>query len=80
MAQALSGRQRPRISHVPDGRLRSRGTEAIEFARSYGLELDPWQQLVLKHGCRMAVSDLPPLAFNPLSSLALLRFAGGPRC
>jgi hypothetical protein len=53
MAQALKGRQQPRIVHRPNPRLTSRGPEMVEFARSYGLELDEWQQRVLIDGCRV---------------------------
>ena len=53
MAQALKGRQQPRIVHRPNPRLASRGPEMVEFARSYGLELDEWQQRVLIDGCRV---------------------------
>jgi hypothetical protein len=43
------GSQEPRILHVPPYYDTS-GQEAIELAQYAGLELDPWQQLVLREG------------------------------
>lgn len=40
------GEQQPRVRHVPDF-VTSAGQETIELAESCGLDLDPWQQLVL---------------------------------
>lgn len=42
----LRGAQEPRLSHFPES-VSSSGAEAIELAAMAGLELDPWQQLVL---------------------------------
>lgn len=42
------GEQLPRVSWVPDYPTSS-GAEAIELAALAGLELDPWQQFVLRH-------------------------------
>lgn len=42
------GAQRPRHLWVPDY-VSSSGEEAIELARMAGLDLDPWQELVLAH-------------------------------
>lgn len=44
------GAQRPRVSSVPEA-VSSSGVEAIDLAASVGLNLDPWQQLVLQGGC-----------------------------
>ena len=44
----LQGAQRPRIEHVPEYSSTT-GDEAIELAALGGIELDPWQQLVLRH-------------------------------
>lgn len=43
----LRGAQQPRVSLIPECRS-STGVEAVELARMAGLELDPWQQLVLE--------------------------------
>lgn len=40
--------QRPRVMLVPDG-VSSAGSEAVDLARMAGLDLDPWQALVLEH-------------------------------
>jgi hypothetical protein len=45
-AASLQGRQSPRVSAVPDS-VSSTGAEAIELVRMAGLELDPWEELVL---------------------------------
>lgn len=45
----LVGVQQPRVLSLPDGVVCSAGDEAIDLARLAGLELDPWQQLVLRH-------------------------------
>lgn len=42
----LVGAQRPRVEHVPSF-VSSAGDEAVDFCRSVGLNLDPWQQHVL---------------------------------
>lgn len=44
------GSQEPRILHLPESVESSAGDEAIELAALAGLELDPWQQLVVRHG------------------------------
>ena len=44
---ALSGAQRPRVCHVPPY-VSTSGDEAIELAAIAGLDLDPWQQLILR--------------------------------
>ncbi len=41
------GIQQPRISHIPKCRW-SLGEDAIELAASAGLQLDPWQEIVLR--------------------------------
>ncbi len=41
------GSQRPQVAHLPPNRHSSSGLEAIEFARSVGLSLFPWQEWVL---------------------------------
>jgi hypothetical protein len=46
---ALRGAQQPRLLHVPDY-VSSTGEEACELAEMVGLDLDPWQRLVLQHG------------------------------
>jgi phage terminase large subunit-like protein len=46
----LLGAQTPRLTTVPDGFLSSSGQEAVELAALAGLQLDPWQQLVLDQG------------------------------
>jgi len=38
---------RPRVQLVPEASS-SRGAEAVAFAREHGVELDPWQELVLE--------------------------------
>src|SRR6185437_5906810 len=43
---SLRGSQEPRIHHVPPF-VSTLGREAIELAAVAGLNLDPWQQLVL---------------------------------
>jgi len=40
---------RPRVESVPTSAVSSAGAEAVELARMAGLELDPWQELVLEH-------------------------------
>lgn len=40
--------QRPRIAHFPEA-TSSAGAEAVDLAAMAGLELDPWQALVLEH-------------------------------
>lgn len=47
-AKPLFGDQQPRILTCPPARS-SAGAECVELAASFGLELDPWQQLVLHH-------------------------------
>jgi hypothetical protein len=42
------GAQRPRLLHVPEF-VSSTGDEAIELAAMAGLELDPWQQFVIRN-------------------------------
>jgi hypothetical protein len=49
----LVGQREPRIRHVPNERLRSRGGEAIEWAASVGLGLDDWQQDTLVDASRV---------------------------
>jgi hypothetical protein len=44
----LRGAQEPRLCALPDGVVSSAGEEAIEVARVAGLELDPWEELVLQ--------------------------------
>ncbi len=46
--RALLGDQQPRLLHVPEY-VSTTGREAIELAAIAGLDLDPWQQLVLIH-------------------------------
>jgi hypothetical protein len=46
--ETVLGHQEPRILTSPP-RLSSSGVEAVELAALAGLELDPWQQLVLDH-------------------------------
>jgi len=41
------GAQRPRLSHLPPGRVSSAGSDAVEFAASCGLLLDDWHQWCL---------------------------------
>lgn len=41
------GQQSPRVRNVPES-VSSAGDEAIDLAAAAGLELDPWQQLVLR--------------------------------
>lgn len=48
MAPEPLGHQEPRILTYPP-RLSSSGAEAVDLARMAGLDLDPWQQLVLDH-------------------------------
>lgn len=45
----LQGHQRPRIAHSPEV-ASTAGDEAVDLAASVGLQLDPWQQLVLRCG------------------------------
>lgn len=45
----VAGQVEPRIMSVPDY-VSSTGAEAIELCEMAGLFLDPWQQLVLRHG------------------------------
>lgn len=52
-AELEFGLQPPRVRCAPSSRLRSRGLEAVELARSCGLELDVWQQQVLVDACRV---------------------------
>lgn len=44
----LQGSQRPSFMHLPGPSVGSAGDAAIELALMAGLELDPWQQLVLR--------------------------------
>jgi hypothetical protein len=44
----LRGDQTPRILTYPKAQT-SAGAECVELAASFGLDLDPWQQLVLHH-------------------------------
>ena len=46
-AEPLWGVQDPRISYEPPSKW-SLGDDAIELAASAGLNLDPWQKLVLR--------------------------------
>lgn len=50
-AAPLLGHQTPRLQNVPAADA-SAGGEAIDLAASVGLNLDPWQQLVLDHSLR----------------------------
>ena len=52
----LFGAQEPRIRSVPRAK-QSLGDAAVELAASFGLFLDPWQQLVLRDS--LQVSDKP---------------------
>src|SRR5215211_3903521 len=45
-AEPIGGAQAPRIRSVPEYET-SAGVEAIEFCESFGLILDPWQQLCM---------------------------------
>lgn len=45
---APRGAQRPRVCSVPKA-ASSAGQEAVDLARVAGLDLDPWQELVLEH-------------------------------
>jgi len=45
------GDQRPRLSLLPECDSIEAGDEVIEFARRFGLELDDWQQWVVRHMC-----------------------------
>lgn len=45
----MQGSQTPRILATPE-HVSSAGQEAIDLAAAVGLQLDPWQQLVLRHG------------------------------
>jgi hypothetical protein len=47
-ADLLLGDQRPRICHVPEYSTTT-GDEAVELAAIAGLDLDDWQQFVLRH-------------------------------
>jgi hypothetical protein len=47
VVERLVGRQTPRVSTVPAAEL-SLGDRAVRFAAEVGMELDPWQQLVLR--------------------------------
>lgn len=53
---SLLGHQTPRILYAPEGDT-SAGDDAIELAAEFGLELDPWQQLVLREGLKERSSD-----------------------
>lgn len=59
----LLGDQTPRILHTPTswGGITSAGQEAIELAALAGLDLDPWQQLVLNG----ALAKRDETKFNP---------------
>lgn len=50
VAAVVTGAQEPRVRAVP-AYASSRGQEAIDIARSVGLELDPFQQLALVDAC-----------------------------
>lgn len=43
------GAQRPRLSHIPEGRVATSGGEVADFAAASGLILDDWQRWVLDH-------------------------------
>lgn len=47
-SDSLRGAQRPRLSHIPEY-VSTSGDEAIALAQLAGLELDDWQQYVLRH-------------------------------
>ncbi|MFF8458530.1 terminase [Streptomyces albidoflavus] len=49
---AAKGRQTPRLTTVPPDWVSSSGADAVELASIAGLQLDPWQQLVLDQGLR----------------------------
>jgi hypothetical protein len=42
------GAQEPRLCAVPEGVVSSAGQETVDLARLAGLDLDPWQELVLE--------------------------------
>lgn len=48
VAVPVCGAQEPRLLTLPGGAVSSSGAETVELAASVGLELDPWQQLVLE--------------------------------
>jgi phage terminase large subunit-like protein len=48
----LLGEQEPRLCSLPPGGSGESGDRAVELARMAGLELDPWQELVLRSGLR----------------------------
>ncbi|MFF1686071.1 terminase [Streptomyces sp. NPDC058254] len=50
--EPLNGIQTPRLTTVPANWLSSAGQEAAELAALAGLQLDPWQQIVLDQGLR----------------------------
>ncbi|AWH13822.1 terminase large subunit [Mycobacterium phage HokkenD] len=52
----LLGHQTPRILYSPEGDT-SAGEDAIELAKEFGLELDPWQQLAIIEGLKERPSD-----------------------
>ena len=60
----LRGEQRPRIYCVPEFRT-SLGDAAIELARMAGLELDPWQQWLLRN----ALGQREETYWNPVLGL-----------
>src|SRR5690242_6229189 len=49
-APDVRGSQIPRLTTLPPGGVSSSGQEAVELAALAGLELDPWQQLILNQG------------------------------
>lgn len=53
---APTGAQTPRISRFPEGSSDT-ARELIDFAGSYGLNLDPWQRHVLEHSLRERAGD-----------------------
>jgi hypothetical protein len=47
LASARIGSQRPQVEHLPPNRHSSSALEAIDFAKSVGINLLPWQEWVL---------------------------------
>lgn len=45
------GSQRPRLEHVPEG-VRTSGDDVIDVAALAGIELDPWQEYVVRRAMR----------------------------
>lgn len=60
------GHQRPRLFYAPNDPVGSLGDEAIDLAAMAGLELDDWQQFLMRHLC--SVSGDPSRTFwNPFT-------------